>query len=132
MGRAIVRPAARRDLIRHFAYIGENSSLDAARRFLSEARGTFLELAQTTHLGARRQSQKVPTLRMWRVRHFEKYLIFYHPSPTASGSNALFMPPRTIPASYRHRRPLRDTHKTPDPRESSTVTYSNLSPPASH
>ena len=81
MGRAIVRPAARRDLIRHFAYIGENSSLDAARRFLSEARSTFLELAQTTHLGARRQSPKFPTLRMWRVRHFEKYLIFYPPIP---------------------------------------------------
>ena len=81
MGRAIVRPAARRDLIRHFAYIGENGGLDAARRFLAEARGSFLELAQTTHLGARRQSEKFPTLRMWRVRHFEKYLIFYQPIP---------------------------------------------------
>jgi toxin ParE1/3/4 len=81
MGRAIIRPAARRDLIQHFAYIGEHSDLDAARRFLAEARGSFLELAQTAHLGARRQSEKFPALRMWRVRHFEKYLIFYQPIP---------------------------------------------------
>jgi plasmid stabilization system protein ParE len=55
--------------------------LDVARRFPAEARGSFLELAQTTHPGARRQSQKFPTLRMWRVRHFAKYLIFYQPVP---------------------------------------------------
>ena len=81
MSRATVRPAARRDLIRHFAYIGENAGLDTARRFLAEARGSFLELAQTRHLGARRPSGKFPSLRMWRVRHFEKYLIFYQPIP---------------------------------------------------
>jgi plasmid stabilization system protein ParE len=81
LGRAIVRPAARRDLIRHFAYIGENSSIAAACRFLSEARDTFLELAQMPHLGAPGKSRKFPTLRMWRVRHFEKYLIFYQPIP---------------------------------------------------
>lgn len=80
-GRAIVRPAARRDLTRHFAYIAENGSLDAARRFLARARQTFLELAQTPHLGAPRKSRKFPALRMWRVRQFEKYLIFYHPLP---------------------------------------------------
>src|ERR1039457_656051 len=81
MGRAIVRPAARRDLTAHFAYIGANGGLDAARRFLSAARGSFEELAQSTHLGARRQTDRFPTLRMWRVRHFEKYLIFYQPIP---------------------------------------------------
>jgi len=77
--RAIVRPAARRDLIRHYAYIGENSGLVAARRFLAEARDSFLELAQMPHLGAPGKSRKFPMLRMWRVRHFEKYLIFYQP-----------------------------------------------------
>jgi plasmid stabilization system protein ParE len=62
MDRAIVRPAARRDLIRHFAYIGENSSLGAARRFLAEARDSFLELAQMPHLGAPRKTKKFPKL----------------------------------------------------------------------
>jgi len=79
MSRAIVRPAARRDLIRHFAYIGVNSSLDMARRFRAAARATFSELVQTPGMGAPRKLRKFPDLRMWRVRGFEKYLIFYQP-----------------------------------------------------
>ena len=79
MGRAIVRPAARRDLIRHFAYIGENSDLAVARRFRLAARRTFSELARKPHLGAPHKFEKFPELRMWRVQHFEKYLIFYQP-----------------------------------------------------
>jgi toxin ParE1/3/4 len=74
-----MRPAARRDLIQHFAYLGESSGVAGARRFLAEARHCFRELAQMPHLGAPGKSQKFPTLRMWRVRHFEKYLIFYEP-----------------------------------------------------
>jgi len=84
MGRVTVRPAAQRDLIRHFAYIGENSSLAAARRFLAAARLTFDELAQTPGMGVFRKLGKFPNLRMWRVREFEKYLIFYQPVFVAS------------------------------------------------
>lgn len=80
MGRATVRPAAQRDLIRHFAYIGENSSLAVARRFLAAARLAFGELAQMPGMGASRELGKFPDLRMWRVREFEKYLIFYQPA----------------------------------------------------
>lgn len=79
MGRVLVRPTARRDQILHFAYIGENKSIDAGRRFLADARTSFLDLAQMPHLGAPHKSLKAPTLRMWRIRHFEKYLIFYMP-----------------------------------------------------
>ncbi|MGH9444410.1 MAG: type II toxin-antitoxin system RelE/ParE family toxin [Terriglobia bacterium] len=79
MGRAIVRPAARRDLIRHFAFIGENSNLATARRFLVAAHLTFGELARAPHIGAPRQVAKFPSLRMWRVQDFEKHLIFYQP-----------------------------------------------------
>jgi toxin ParE1/3/4 len=79
VGRATVRPAARRDLIQHFAYIGEKAGVNGARRFLVETRHSFTELAQNPHLGALRQTAKFPALRMWRVRHFEKYLIFYQP-----------------------------------------------------
>jgi len=80
MGRAIVRPAAQRDLIRHCAYIGENGSLATARRFLVAARLTFAELAQMPSMGAPRKIGKFPNLRMWRIREFEKYLIFYEPA----------------------------------------------------
>ncbi len=79
MGRAIVRPAARRDLVQHFAYIGENSGLATARRFQGAARATFAELAQTPGMGAPRKVKNFPNIRMWRVREFEKYLIFYEP-----------------------------------------------------
>jgi toxin ParE1/3/4 len=82
MGRALVRPAARRDLIRHFAYIGEASGLTAARRFRNAARLTLSELAQTPGIGAPRNTKRFPGLRMWRVRGFEKYLIFYQASET--------------------------------------------------
>lgn len=30
-------------------------------------------------MGAPGKSAKFPAIRMWRVRHFEKHLIFYHP-----------------------------------------------------
>jgi len=79
MGRAIVRPAARRDLIQHFAYIGENTSIATARRFQAAARATFAELAQSPGMGAPKKVEKFPKVRMWRVRDFEKYLVFYEP-----------------------------------------------------
>lgn len=79
MGRATVRPAARRDLVQHFVYIAENGGLSSARRFLDEARSSFAELGQNPRLGALRKTAEFPALRMWRVRHFEKYLIFYQP-----------------------------------------------------
>jgi toxin ParE1/3/4 len=79
MGRAIVRPAARRDLIRHFAYLGENASVDVARRFLSAARLSFSELARMPGMGAPNKLRKHPQVRMWRINGFEKYLIFYQP-----------------------------------------------------
>lgn len=80
MGRALVKRAARRDLIRHFAYIGEKSSLVMARRFRDAARLTFSELATMPGMGAPRKLKKFPNLRMWKVRDFEKYLIFYQPA----------------------------------------------------
>jgi toxin ParE1/3/4 len=79
MGRALVRPAARRDLIRHFAYIGEKSGLTAARRFHVAAHLTFDELGEAPRIGAPRHVAKFPNLRMWRVQEFEKYPIFYKP-----------------------------------------------------
>lgn len=80
MGRALVRRAARRDLIRHFAWIGEASGLETARRFRAAARRTFNDLVQNPGSGARRKIGRFSNLRMWRVAGFEKYLIFYQPS----------------------------------------------------
>jgi len=78
MGRVLLRPAARRDLVQHFAYIGENAGLNAAHRFISLARRTFGDLALSPGVGVPGKVRKLPNLRMWRIRDFEKYLIFYH------------------------------------------------------
>ena len=66
--------------MRHFAYLLENGSLEVARRFNAAARATFADLAQTPRMGAPGKLEKFPDLRMWRVRGFEKYLIFYEPA----------------------------------------------------
>jgi toxin ParE1/3/4 len=77
MARVVVRPAARRDLIHHFAYLGERASIETARRFLDAARTCFSELAESPGMGSRRQVGKFADIRMWRIRGFEKCLIFY-------------------------------------------------------
>ena len=77
MARPLVRPAARRDLISHFAYIGESAGVEVAGRFRSAARTTFNELAKMPGMGSARKVGKFPDVRMWRVKGFEKYLIFY-------------------------------------------------------
>lgn len=61
MGRAVVRPAARRDLVRHFAYIGENISLETARRFKQAAHFTFNDLARKPRMGAPHKVSNFPT-----------------------------------------------------------------------
>ena len=63
MGRASVRPAARRDLIQHFAYIGENSSLATARRFETAARATFAELTQSPGMGRSQENREVSQIK---------------------------------------------------------------------
>jgi len=52
----------------------------AARRFRDAARATVAELARMPQMGAPRPFRKHPDLRMWKVRGFENYLIFYLPS----------------------------------------------------
>jgi toxin ParE1/3/4 len=81
MARITQRPAARRDLIQHFLYLAEHAGLETAERFRQAAQHTYEELADMPQIGA---PGKVPQgrfagVRMWRVRGFEHYLIFYRP-----------------------------------------------------
>ena len=76
MARVVVRPAARRGLTRHFAYLVENAGLEVARRFRDSARTTFDGLAKMPEMGSPRNIGRFTDLRMWRVRGFEKHLIF--------------------------------------------------------
>ena len=76
------RPAAKRDLIEHFVFIGEGSQR-AAFPFLEAARATFEELAAMPEMGSSQEfaKPKLAGIRRWRIRNFENYLIFYRPLP---------------------------------------------------
>ncbi|HXJ92132.1 MAG TPA: type II toxin-antitoxin system RelE/ParE family toxin [Terriglobia bacterium] len=76
------RPRARRDIVEVAVFIAQDS-LEASDRFLEAAESTFQALARMPRVGAlcRLPSPKFAGLRMWRVRGFENYLIFYRPRP---------------------------------------------------
>ena len=78
--RVIRRPAANRDLIDCFVYIGGDSE-ESAMRFLRAADETFLELARMPGMGVATSftDSRDRDLRRWRVRGFENFLIFYRP-----------------------------------------------------
>lgn len=52
-----------------------------AHRFLNACNDTFHDLAQNKFLGVEREfnDARLSKIRMWRVRGFERYLIFYIP-----------------------------------------------------
>ena len=78
--RVIRRPAANRDLIDIFVYIGRDSE-ESAMRFLKAAERTFLELAGMPRMGIVTSFSDFEDsgLRRWHIRGFENFLIFYRP-----------------------------------------------------
>jgi toxin ParE1/3/4 len=80
LGRIVKRAAAKRDLVIHFAFVGERS-LPAAERFLQAAQQSFEEIARMPFIGSpgKVSGHRFSGIRMWRVRGFERYLIFYLP-----------------------------------------------------
>jgi len=81
MARVIKRAAAKRDLTDHFVFLGENASVEVARRFLHASNVSFQALAKMPELGVRRtfQNARFSSVRVWPIRGFERYLIFYRP-----------------------------------------------------
>ena len=81
MARVIQRVAAKRDLVDHFVFLGENANIEIARRFLRSANRTFEQTVQTPEIGATRsfRNSHFAGVRMWRIADFERYLIFYRP-----------------------------------------------------
>jgi toxin ParE1/3/4 len=81
MKRVIKNDLALQDLDEQAAFI-EADNPDAAIRFLDAANNTFAFLLRTPRAGRAWESSN-PTLkelRVWRVRDFEKHLIFYRPT----------------------------------------------------
>jgi toxin ParE1/3/4 len=74
------RPEARRDLFRVADYLAQNS-LAAAERFLAAAEGTMQALAGMPGMGSPwdTANPQLAGLRFFRVKGFDKYLLFYRP-----------------------------------------------------
>jgi toxin ParE1/3/4 len=85
-GRAVRQPRARQDIIEQALYVGRDDPRTAAR-FLDAVQEAEQLLAGMPGLGAPRSFRRLQELRMWRVRGFEKHLIFYR--PTADGIEVL-------------------------------------------
>ena len=79
--RVIRRPAAIRDLIDCFVYIGRDSE-ESAMRLLQTAEESFLDLAAMPEMGVSTSfgDSGDRNLRRWRIRGFENFLIFYRPT----------------------------------------------------
>lgn len=83
MKKAITKsPQAYRDLIEIAAHIAQDS-IDASDRFLDAAEATFEHLARTPEIGTlcRFKSPLAADIRVWPIRRFGKYLVFYRPEP---------------------------------------------------
>lgn len=71
--------SAERDLLGHADYLARQGSMDVALRFLAATDETFQQLLDSPHLGSTTSYHAAESLglRVWRVRGFSKYLIFY-------------------------------------------------------
>jgi toxin ParE1/3/4 len=76
-----ILPAADRDLDDQAAYLTSEASLEAALRFYDAASSTFAKLADMAGIGERWPSTnpRLTDIRVWRIDHFDKHLIFYRP-----------------------------------------------------
>jgi toxin ParE1/3/4 len=83
MGKVFRRPAARRDLIGHYAYLAENAGETVADRFLSKTQASFHDLAGQPMIGAplTLRHPDLAGMRKWRIKDFDNYLVFYLPRP---------------------------------------------------
>ena len=81
MARAVIRPKARRDVTGILAQYFETAGDEIAKRFRAAAVDTFRELAESPFMVVVRKVRRPEFhgVRMWRVRGFESYLIFYKP-----------------------------------------------------
>lgn len=69
------------ELVDHSFYLAESDE-ELAQRFLNSCDETFSFLSRNKLAGSMREFQdpRLAEVRMWRVKGFEKYLIFYIPT----------------------------------------------------
>ncbi len=73
-------PRVVRDLTDHYVFLGQDNP-NVAERFLAAADETFEQLARMPEVGSPRDSgrSELSGLRMFRIRGFERHLVFYRP-----------------------------------------------------
>ena len=76
--RLALKPQADRDITHQFEYIAKDN-LEAAIRFYNAAFRTFDVILANPNIGPARDSNdpQLKNIRVWLVKGFEKYLIFY-------------------------------------------------------
>jgi ParE toxin of type II toxin-antitoxin system, parDE len=65
-------------------YFTQEDSVEVAERFMDAVNETCIQISQSPMLGFARnfRDTNLKDSRIWRVKGFEKYLIFYVPKPT--------------------------------------------------
>ena len=81
MARGFVKPAARRDLVSHYVYLAESAGEATADRFLVRIQASVDELIDNPKIGTALvlRRPELAGIRRWRVKEFDRYLIFYRP-----------------------------------------------------
>lgn len=71
------------ELVNLSTYLADRDE-EIAHRFLDSCNGTFQLLAKNPGIGSPRRFEDpaLSEIRMWRVKGFEKYLVFYLPTET--------------------------------------------------
>ena len=80
-GRVRRRIQAKLDLINHAVYLVTESSPETADRFVDAAEAVCTQLAGQPQMGWQRtfRHHRLSDIRVWRVKGFPDYLIFYLP-----------------------------------------------------
>ena len=72
-----LQPKAESDIENTFRYLTRESSISVADRFLDQTFLSFNDIAAMPGIGTTVDSKRLTSLRRWRVKEFQKYLIFY-------------------------------------------------------
>jgi len=85
MRRVLLRASARQDLTDHYVYLSEQAGTAVAERFLANVEASFQNLAERPDMATplRPRSPELAGMRRWRVKGFERFLIFYQTYPDA-------------------------------------------------
>lgn len=81
--RLVRHPQVIQDIVEIADFIAQEN-LDASDRFIAATEETFAHLLKMPELGGVREftNPKLSAVRMWRLKGFEKYLVFYQATTT--------------------------------------------------